>query len=213
MGNLVKACLSCDVKRYSSLITIGVLCLIASGCGTYKPVKIDSKTGLYGTSTELEKSAIRKYETSVDPNSFKFVYLNANSNVFSKRFEFFIRDALADLGITRVVNQEELIALVKSHPKLHGINSVTDPLSIQKISEIVGPILLVDFESIWDGDVSRYVTLRVSDASNERVLLHVEQNKFIWMEVDPEAHYPVLNALRQWFKASSNQGQSKENTI
>lgn len=181
-----------------------MLCLGLAGCASYAPVQVDQKTGMYSTTTELDKSAIREYDTTVDLQAFRFVYLNANSNVYPGRFEFFVRNALADLGVTQVLNQDELVAFVKAHPKLKDVSSVNDPLAIKKVSEAVGPILMVEFNSIWDGDVRRYVTLKITDASTGRKLLHVEQDKLIWMSVDPEAHYPVLNVLRQWVKACSN---------
>ena len=185
------------------LVFVWLFCGVLGGCASYQPVQVDPKTDLYATTTQLDDSAIREYDTSVDPAKFRFVALNANSNVYPARFEFFTRTALADLGIKQVLNQEELVAMVKMHPKLGSINAINDPLAIKKVSDTVGPIMLIEFSSAWDGDVRRYVTLKITDASTGRTLLRVEHPKPIWVSVDPEAHYPVLNALRQWVKAST----------
>lgn len=183
---------------------LAILCFAAlGGCASYAPVQVDPKTGLYPTATQLEASAIREYETTVDLSKFKFVALSSSSNVYPARFEFFVRAALADLGIKQVLNQDELVAMVKMHPKLTAVTAINDPLAIKKVSDTVGPILLIEFNSVWDGDVRRYVTLKATDASTGKTLLRVEHPKMIWASVDPEAHYPVLNALREWVKANN----------
>lgn len=193
-----------SISRISKLLFAGLFSLAMSGCATYAPIQVDPKSDLYSTATDLDKSAIREYDTSIDPQIFRFIALNANSNVYQARFEFFVRNALSYLGIKQVLNQDELAAMVKMHPRLKDVTSTTDSLAIKKISDTIGPMLFVDFNSTWDGDVRRYVSLKIVDGSTGRVLLRIEHPKLIWANVDSEAHYPVLNALRQWFKASTN---------
>lgn len=206
-GLLIWNCLQnrFEMNKLHHVVTLSMLALSLGGCASfYTPPQVNPQTGQYLTSTELDQSAIREYETSIDPRKYKFISLQANSNIHPKRFEFFVRNALADLGLKQALNQDELVALVKSHPKLSSLTSINDPLSIKKISETVGPILMVECVSTWDGDVRRYVTLKITDASSGKILLRVEHPKLIWMDADTEAHYPVFNVLRRWFKESTS---------
>jgi len=186
---------------------VALLCLAVVGCGSnvfYLPVHVDPKTDMYSTTSEVNKSAILEYDTSVDPRKFRFVALYASSNAYPGRFEFFIRNALAELGIKQVLNQGELEALVKAQPKLKDIPWIGDHLALKRVSDTVGPILMIECNSTSSGSAWRYVTLKISDVSTGRTLLHIEQHKMVWTSVDSEALYPVLNVLRQWFKASTN---------
>ncbi|MES2946444.1 MAG: hypothetical protein V4772_26550 [Pseudomonadota bacterium] len=191
----------------ASLFSVGFVALGLVGCASYQPVQVDPKTDLYNTATKLEDSAIRENDTSADLAKYRFVVLNTRSNVYPARFEFFIRTALADLGMVKVLNQEELVSLVKMHPKLASMESINDPLAIKKVSDTLGPVLVIDCNSMWDGDVRRYVTLKITDASSGKTFLRIDHPKFIWASVDPEAHYPVLNALRQWVRATASKNK------
>jgi hypothetical protein len=186
-------------------VLIGVIAFLAGGCSRYNPytpLRLDASTDLYKTSTKLEKSSILEYDTSVDPRRFRLVVLNAQSNTYPARFEFFMRTALSDLGLTLVLNRKELRLLAGMHPKLSEVSASSHADVIKEVSDVLKPVMLVDVQSVTDGE-RRHVTLKVIDASSNRVLLHVKHVKYIILEVDPPAHYPVLNALREWFKAST----------
>lgn len=171
------------------------------GCATYAPPKIDPKTGLYETGTSLSENAIHTRNTSVNLSKYRFVYLVADTNVYPRRFEFFTRAALARSGFNRVLNSSELTELIASSPRYSAIQSISDPVSLRRLAEQLGPLLQVQFSSRWDGDVSRYVTMTVTDLATGEQLLHVYHPKLIWMDVDGEAHYPVLNEFKKWADA------------
>lgn len=178
------------------------LLVLAAGlgaCSTYAPVKLDEKTGQYATSTQLDPGATRVWETGVNPKEFKLVLLATQTNVYPLRFEFFARSALFDLGLKRVLNVGEMAALLEDK----GLGDKVDPESIRKLSNSGLPVLVVDMRSTWDGDVRRYVTLKAIDGRNGKTLLSLDHPKLIWMDVDPEAHLPVFNALRNWYQTSS----------
>lgn len=180
-----------------------VVIVSIAGCAQYAPATLDPKTGQYNTYVEIDKSAYREYVTDVDPRSYRFVALDARSNVYPARFEFFVRKALADLGSPRVLNVKELVQLVRMHPQLQNLTSVSDPLTLKRISEVTGPTLLVMIDSLAPTGAARLMRLEVTDAASGRVLLRLEQRKTIWMDADAEVNLPLLNALRQWYLAST----------
>ncbi len=188
-------------RGWSTVVLIYLFAFLVGGCYYYTPLRLDPKTDLYKTSTKLEKSSIREYDTSVDPRKFRFVILSTVSNTYPARFEFFVRNALSDLGIKLVLNRKEARSLAGMHPKLSDFADSNYTQLVKKVSDVVGPVMLVYAQSVTDGD-RRHVGLKVTDISTGRVLLEVKHVKFILVEVDAPAHYPVLNALREWFKAS-----------
>ena len=182
--------------------------LLVSGCAVYAPPKIDEKTGLYKQTASVQPGAIEKRDTNVDLKKFRFAYLISDTNVYPARFEYFARSPLARAGITRVLNTREMQEW-GNQPELAGITSLSDPISQRRLSERIGPILLIQLSSMWDGDVTRNVSLTVTDLSSDKVLLQIRHDKFVWMEVDSEAHYPVFNELKKWAEECA---PGKENT-
>lgn len=185
-----------------------VALILLSGCASYAPPSIDKETGRYSEIVPLEAGAIEKKKTNVDLSKYRFVYLNAETNVYESRFEFFVREALVGFGFKHILNQDELIALVSSDKETTDLASLSDPLAQRKLSNDVGPILYIRFSSRWDGDVRRYVDVEVVDMSSGETLLKINHPKMIWWEVDREAHYPVLNAIKQWTEECGKPGVS-----
>lgn len=178
-----------------------IVAVALSGCGVHVPGKIND-SGMYDQLANLDKGAILTRDTSVAPRSFALVGISTSSNMFPGRFEFLTRSALADLGVTKVVNGRELLSYAKAHPKLLDIESLQDPGALKRIGQQTGPIMLVEFSSISDGNVRRSVRMRVTDVSQGKVLFLVEQTKIVWTNADAETIYPVLNAFRSWYQES-----------
>ncbi len=192
-------------------ITVTLLSILSlTACGTYSPPKVDTKTGMYKSLATVSPGSIRKTDLPVNFDKYRFVFISPKSNAEPARFEFFIRAELANLGFKHILNIRELQNLVNSESELSKITSLSDPLSQQRISEKIGPILGVEVSSQWPGGTTRDVSLRVLDLSATTVLYELRHNKFIWVDVDSEAHYPVLNALREWvMETRANQGKTK----
>ena len=188
--------------RSTGALAVAALLTIA-GCAQYAPPKIDPKTGQYSTIAEIDKSSYREYVTDVDPRNYRFVALATNSNIYPGRFEFFIRNALAELGTTRVLNRDELVQLARQHPKLQNLTSISDPLALKHVSEVAGPMLLIRVDSLAPTGALRIMRLLVTDATTGRVLLRIDHRKTVWLDADSEVHLPLLNALRQWYLAST----------
>jgi hypothetical protein len=197
------------------MFRLGFLSLLAainllSGCGSYAPPKVDDKTGMYKALATVKAGSIRKTDAAVDFNKYRFVLLSPSSNAEPARFEFFVRAALANLGFKHIYNVRELQSLVNSEPQLSQITSLSDPLSQQRISERIGPILGVEFSSQWPGGAFRDVSVKVFDLSEGAILYELTHSKMIWIDVDSEAHYPVLNALKEWvLETKTNYGKTK----
>jgi hypothetical protein len=186
------------MKIMIAALSCCALLLVGCAATAYHPLKFDTQSSRYSTSTIIDPNAITARDVNVDLKKFKFVYLQTSSNVFPRRFEFYIRDVLHRAGLKNVVNTAELSAFILDNPKTQDIVSTSDTLAQRRIAEKVGPYLLVDIKSQWDGNVRRNVTLTIVDVSNGNTLLQINHPKLIWMNVDGEAHLPIFNELQSW---------------
>jgi hypothetical protein len=173
--------------------------ILLGGCAVHVPATIN-EAGAYDQWGELDKGAVLVRDTTVDPRSFGLVAISATSNFYPGRFEFLTRSALADLGVTKVVNGRELFAYAKNHPKLKDIESLQDSGALKRISAYTGPIMIVEFSAVVSGQW--FTRMRVTNGQG-KVLLLVEHQKLVWGNGNKEAIYPVLNAFRSWFQESS----------
>jgi hypothetical protein len=181
---------------------LALICCVflLGGCAAnaYQSPKFDSQTSRYLTSTNIDASAIVVRDVNIDLSKFKFVYLSTNSNVFPGRFEFYVRNVLHRAGLKNVINAGEMSSFILDNPKTQDIVSTSDAVALRRIAEKVGPYLLVTLNSYWDGNVRRNVTLKIIDASTGKTLLQINHPKFIWTNVDGEAHLPVFNEIQSW---------------
>jgi hypothetical protein len=177
--------------------------LLISGCSTtYKPLSVDSRTGLYDTSTVVAPGGVTTSANSVNLKDFGAVLLVADSNSYPSRLEFVARRALAELGIRRVVNIEEYRQWASDRQFVLPDDKLSND-SIKSFSSAVTPVLVIQVRYGWLGDTQHYGGLRVTDGRTGEALLTVSHPKGVWMNVDQEVIYPVLNELRKWHRATS----------
>lgn len=182
-----------------TILVLAFAIVFLTGCvGThYVPPTFDQKESRYKAIASVDKDKIAIRDTSVNLRKFKVVYLAVDSNVHPARLEFLLRDVLTRAGLKNIVNRDELIRVVRKREELNGLVQF-DSDALKKISSSVGPVLLINARSMWDGDVRRYVSVRAIDAESGATLLDLNHPKFIWVHVDGEAHYPVFNELHSW---------------
>lgn len=171
------------------------------GCSAYAPPQIDKETGLYKIEGKLSESASLRMDTSQDPRRFRFVLLNAESAYYQDQLEFAARQALADLGFMQVFNKSEFGSFVKMQ-QLSGKVAIQGPMSMSRISDMVGPFLIMNFSSVAYNDSDIVVKLNLMDASSGKRLLVVDDARYVWVSHDFEAYFPVLNEMRRWYMDS-----------
>lgn len=180
-------------------------CVMLSGCAhQYVPLQLDEKSLAYPTSTQVDPGGVLAYNTQVNPKIFPVVLLVANSNNRASIFEFTMRTALAQLNATDVFNPAEFRKFAADrHVVLDG--DKLDGTAIQRFSNTVAPVLLVEAVYRFVGDARMMVGVRVTDGRTGTVLLAVNHPRTVWNNFDSEALYPMLNQLRRWYLASSKQ--------
>lgn len=180
-------------------------CVVLSGCAhQYLPLQLDAKSSAYPTSTQVDPGGILAYNVQVNPKIFPVVLLVANSNNRASVFEFTMRTALAQLNITNVFNPAEFRKFAADrHVAFDG--DKLDGAAIQRFSNTVTPVLLVESVYRFVGDARMMVGVRVIDSRTGTVLLLVNHPRTVWNNFDAEALYPMLNQLRRWYLDSSKQ--------
>lgn len=180
-------------------------CVVLSGCAhQYLPLQLDAKSSAYPTSTQVDPGGIVAYNVQVNPTIFPVVLLVANSNNRASVFEFTMRTALAQLNVTNVFNPAEFRKYAADrHVDLDG--DKLNGAAIQRFSNTVAPVLLVESVYRFVGDARMMVGVRVVDSRTGTALLVVNHPRTVWSDFDAEALYPMLNQLRRWYLDSSKQ--------
>ena len=164
-------------------------------------MKVDPKTELYPTSVTVDRGGIEAFVTSSDPRSFPVVLLLTESTYRPANFSFMVRDALSQVGITRVYSAREFRAMADDRKFVVG--DKLDSEVIKRYSAAIEPILVVSAAYIGAGDANTVTSLSVQDGRTGQMLLKLDHPKMVWWSFDTEALYPVLNELRKWVKAST----------
>lgn len=160
---------------------------------------VDAKSGLYDTSTQVAPGGIVVAKVRVSPADFGAVLLIADSNRYPSRLEFVARRALGELGYGTVMNLQEWRAWAADSKFEVPDDKITGQL-LKDFSIRVRPLLIVDVRYGWLGDTQHFGGLRVVDGRTLQSLLVVNHPKGVWMNVDSEVIYPVLNELRKWHR-------------
>lgn len=174
-----------------------VMSALLSGCATYSSSRIDEKTGMYEGNAVADPAWITKSVSGVDFNRYAYIYLQARTNFYPARFEYYVRHALFRNGFARVLNEQELTSLILDTPRLASINSLSDSVAVRRLSDLSGPILRVLYSST--GQRARnYTDFSVHDLSTGELLFQIKFDKVIWTDSEKETMQPVLNAFTVW---------------
>ena len=182
---------------------ISFLALIIMGaCSTssqfYVPQPANPGSALYPASTAVSEGDYQKRDTKVSLKGFRFVYLQTDSNNYPGRFHFFVRQALARNGLLQVLSESELADWVKDQGLSIDDKELNDADSLRKLSDSIGPILLVQMKSMSDTRGGHDVVLNVDDLSTGKTVLRIRHSRIIVANIDKTMHYPVFNAFTQW---------------
>ena len=180
--------------------------LLIGGCSTtYKPMVVDPKTGLYDTLSSVSPGGVAIGKTDVAFEDFAAIVLVADSNRYPSRLEFVARKALADLGFRNVINVPELLRWAEDQKFSFSPERITLD-ALRDFSTTVRPVLIVDVRYAWLGDMHHFGGMRVIDGRSGEALLTVNHPKSIFLSVDQEVIYPVLNELRKWHQKVAAKG-------
>lgn len=185
------------------VIALGMT-LALSGCAThYRPLELrNDPGGNYETSVQVDPGGILVYETKITPRTFPVVLILTDSNLYPPRFEFTIRQVLAQLGVTNVFNVEEFRQFAMDQRfDLFGSKFNSD--SISRFSAQIAPVMVISasYRYVFQGRVR--VTLRVIDGRSNLPLLQVDHPRNVTLDFVGEALLPVFNQLRRWYRDSS----------
>jgi len=190
---------------YSLRSCLILLCVMLSGCAhQYLPLHLDEKSSAYPTTTQVDPGGVIAYNTKVNPRIFPVVLLVASANNRASVFEFTMRTALAQLNVTNVFNPAEFRLYASDHQVALDADKL-DGAAVQRFSNSVAPVLLIESVYRFVGDARMVAGVRVVDGRTGTVLLAVNHPRLVWNDFDAEALYPMLNQLRRWYLDSSKQ--------
>lgn len=191
-------------KKAGHFIVIIVASILISACApTYQIAKVDPETGLIKTSVTVKPEEIKISVPTARVHEVKFVLVRASSGgMFTGPFSEFVVNSIGGFGFPEVIDREAFTQMVLASPLRDTVGNVTDPVALAKVSDSIGPFLIVDAVQVHLGDAWFQTRLRVTDASSAATVFEVNAVRLNWMDLDKEVNYPVLNALKRWIDES-----------
>jgi hypothetical protein len=171
--------------------------LFLSACSTFVPPVPDSKTGLLPAKNVVDPNGIVIMQRKINVDGFKFVYLATPREIDASKLEYVVRSALAHMGMKHILNADELRELIKSVPDLAQMDNFATAAAQQRISRRIGPILGIEVVSPFPY-VHPTIRMRVVDMSKGVELVSIEFSTTVWLDVESEVYYPVMNAFKIW---------------
>lgn len=191
-------------RAFIRLMYLSALLYALAGCTpSFQVVKPDPVTGLLPTGVQVKPEEITHYKPSAVVHDLKFVVLDTHSiGMGTNEFGGFMLASLKEFGFPKLITRDELAQLVLSSPLRDSVGNVTDPVALAKISDALGPFLLIDVLQAFKGEAWFETVLQVRDPARAEALLGVHRVRLNWMNMDKEVNYPILNVLKRWLDES-----------
>lgn len=190
---------------YRRVATLVLAAALVCGCSVSQPLKIDPVSGEYPTRTKLEPSATSTFNTSVNPAKNHLIVISRPlAGNRPTQADYFVRTVIAQTGITQVYS----VAEFANYARDHGMQVTGNELSradILRLGRSMTPLLLLELDYNHEPNSRVHCGIRIFEASSGNTLLDVGHFKAIISDTTSEALFPVLNELRRWFKAASQQ--------
>jgi len=191
-------------KWLISTAFLAVLSCGLIGCApAYQVAKPDPATGMLPTEVEVKPEEILVFLPSPKVHGLKFLLLrSAGGGAHTKDFAAFMRSSVKELGIDQILSIEDLTKIVLASPLKESVGNVTDPVALAKISEAIGPFLILDAVQVFQGNAWFETRVRLTDPEASDRLLEIHRIRLNWANLDKEVNYPVLNVLKRWLDES-----------
>lgn len=181
-------------------IVLGLLVIVLAGCGpTYQVTKPDAVTGQLPTKVEVKQDEILVFTPSARMAAARFFVLRTGSgNLHTNPFGKFMLESLPELGIRPVMSRDEFVKMVLASELRDSVGNVTDPIALARISDAIGPFLIIDAAQVFQGHAWFETRVRVTDPSDASTLLDIHRLRTNWANLDKEVNFPILNVVKRW---------------
>jgi len=182
-----------------AILGAAVLCVAfgLSACTTtMKPTTLDSKTGLFPTSSLVDAKDIAVQEPFV-PEYAALLYVK--TDVKSEKYNDFFMKSFSQLKPYKsVVDKSGMEALVISRGLTDKVPSVSDLVGLNRLAKEIGPFLVLEPDIEWEGGYNFSSSFKVTDASTGKPVLVIKRQAFNWAGLDAPLFYPMMNAFAEW---------------
>ena len=191
------------MSRYKLFYLSIVLLAFLSGCGpAFKLNPPSEETGFYPTSSNVEAKDIQTYLPFSKIDKVKFIFFKGTYSLNDKIFENFMRTALVNIGFENILNEEELSKLIISNNLSDSLPSISDLVSLNRLSHITGQFLYMKANLSMPAECWFRFDISIIDPLSGEKLLDVSRLELNDLDLDKEVNYPILNLLINWKKDS-----------
>jgi hypothetical protein len=191
-------------RLYLCIVLVLVLLFSLLGCApSFRPLEIDSKTGGFKSWGTVKPEDIKEYKLYPGIKNIKFVYLRTKYPSDNDHFYSYLANGLRTIGVKNVLNESELSNYVLSNGLSSYVTSISDPISLHKLSELVGPFLYMDADLDIIRDCTFKFVLKVINPAKNEGLLEVSRIELNDLDLDNEVNRPMLNLIKKWYDESA----------
>lgn len=177
-----------------------VVTVVLTGCGAYKVRDVDPKTGLYPALVTIDRKNVDVFEPLAGYSDRKFVYLQVIGGQDVQKFAAFVEDFLQKNGFPPTLYKRDLAKMVVKAGLAESVTNLSDPISLNKLAQEVGPYLVISCRDI--GRYGESMEVVIFDPVEMEPALSVHRSGSTWLEKDREFTYPVFNIVLDWVKES-----------
>ena len=180
------------------LFSFFVSLFVLSGCSTtYKIPKQSLLDGPYPTNSSLRPSEILVQKEYDGLDKVAFAVTKTESTFKPQEQEAFLENALGELGIGKVLTEDELVAKIIAEGLDTEVSSASDLISLKKLSETFGNFLVIEWTTDFIGYANWKTELTVIDPAVPEKILEIRKSGVVVLSFDIEFTYPVVNRLRE----------------
>jgi hypothetical protein len=172
-----------------------LLCFVCGCSSTLKPTVLNS-TGYFETDTVLYANSIDRIEPFKNQYT-SLLYVKTDEN--NKRFNTFHLETFKNMNIFKEVRDKgEMENLVFEKGLANRVSNVSDKIGLHNLQKEIGPFLVVEPHTEWEGGYNYIASLKVFDPQSGKDVLVIKNKAFNWAGLDKPLFFPLFNAFLDW---------------
>ena len=184
-------------------IAVSLLSLIfVHGCAINVVPKTDLSDSNIPTQHRIYAKDIEINKLIENLETINFVVLKTEADSEPQQYFSFMKTMLENVGFREVIDETEFARRIIQR-KVEGVSgSISDLVSMHRIYSEDFQFLTISTVLKHGGNALWEQKLEIIDPSVPEPVLKVQMSRVVWVSVDEEFNYPLINLINDWYKAS-----------
>jgi hypothetical protein len=176
-------------------LLIAVLSLAACS-STLKPSTPNPSTGYFATESKISKGGVVT-EAPFDSKYLGILYVKTDVKS-DKLNDFYVTTFKNMAKFGKVYDRSNLETLVIQQGLADKVPNISDLIGLKHLSDVIGPVLVVEPQAQFEGGYRFSASLRAVDAQTGQEVLLLKNRAFNWAGLDQPLFYPLFNGFLDW---------------